>query len=158
LRHDVDRIEQQFDSWRRYVPLKTAQPTLVTQKGQQSYYLLTFVIVQDDEYQFLLRVYRMQPATCNQTLQLGPGALVRLRFKRSEFAEVQAMVYRDGPAIFNQRPDLLACFGDSDLALAAVLDDHLYLLWHLVTKFREQPTEQQPPQVVAMLEITTSRH
>ena len=42
------------------------------------------------------------------------------------------MVKADGPTAFNHRPELITHKGDPDLDLAAVLDDHLYLLWHLV--------------------------
>ena len=49
------------------------------------------------------------------------------------------MVKADGPTAFNHRPELVIRKGDPDPTLAAVLDDHLFLLWHLVTKL--QPPE-----------------
>ena len=95
------------------------------------------VLITSDEYQFTLYGHRVQPATRKRSLQMDRSAVVALRFKRSAFREVQPTVVEDGPNAFNVRPHWLTRQGDEDPDLEAVLDAHLYLLWHLVAKFRE---------------------
>jgi hypothetical protein len=135
-------LESQFDAWRRRVSLRKAQPMLTVERSGTLYYLLAGVNVLDDEYQFTLRASETQPATADQPLRFARGALAGLRFKREEFAQVQAMVRDDGPDAFHVKGYLLIRQGDPDPDLAAVLDDHLHLLWHLVAKL--QPKEANP--------------
>jgi hypothetical protein len=132
-------LDSQFETWRRRVPLRTAQPMHVVEKDGRLYCLMAAVNILDDEYQFTLRAYEIQPATSNRQLEFTCGALAGLRFKRADFAQVQAMVRDDGPTAFHKRSDLLIRKGDPEPDLAAVLDDHLFLFWHLVTKL--QPPE-----------------
>jgi hypothetical protein len=142
VERDGDTIEQQFDNWRRYILLDKPQPMAVVEQDGQLYYLLAGALIHADAYEFALRGYPLQPATRDQPLQLGPGAIAGLVFKRSGFAETQALVAADGPQAFNVKSHLLIRAGDDDPTLAAVLDDHLYLLWHLVTKFEEPVAEE----------------
>ena len=93
----------------------------------------------NDEVQFALRAYETQPATADQPLRFSRGVLAGLRFKRADFPQVQQMVESDGPDTFRVKHHLVIHKGDPDPDLAAVLDDHLYLLWRLVTK--TQPLE-----------------
>jgi hypothetical protein len=143
-------LEIQFDAWRRRVSLRKAQPMLTVERSGTLYTLLAGVNVLADEYQFTLRAYETQPAlssswpdkdrtraTGNQSLEFIRGALAGLRFKRADFPQVQGMVESDGPDTFRVKSHLVIRKGDPDPTLAAVLDDHLSLLWHLVTKLQE---------------------
>lgn len=137
LARDQAELDDQFQRMRRGVSLDKTRAMLLTRRDGQLYYLLVSVLVLEDEYQFTLYGHRVQPATRERSLQIDRSAVVALRFKRSAFREVQPTIIEDGPGAFNARPHWLSRQGDADPNLEAVLDAHLYLLWHLVTKFRE---------------------
>lgn len=127
-------LESQFEAWRRRVPLRQAQPMLTVERGGRLYTLLAAVNVLPGELQFTLRAYETQPARAGQSLRYTRGALVGLRFDRDGFSRARAALEAGGPSALGRRQDLLVRRGDPDPTLAAVLDDHLALLWHLVTK------------------------
>jgi hypothetical protein len=148
---DQAELDDQFQRLRQGVNLNQARAMLVTRRDGRLYYLLVSVLVMEDEYQFTLYGHRVQPATRERSLHFDRSAIAGLRFLRSAFHEVQPTVIEDGPNAFNARSHLLIRQGDEDAVLNAVLDEHLYLLWHLVTKFRE-PDEAAP--VGLYLQIT----
>jgi hypothetical protein len=152
LDRDQESIERQFEKWRHGIFLSKAQPMLVTRRDGRLYYLLASVLILDDEYQFTLHGHQVQPATRDRPLQFDHSAVIGLRFSRSAFANVQPVVTSEGSHAFNARPHLLTRQGDADPALNAVLDEHLYLLWHLVTKFSHgDPLWGQEPELPALV-------
>jgi hypothetical protein len=140
---DQAELDDQFQRLRQGVNLNQARAMLVTRRDGRLYYLLVSVLVMDDEYQFTLYGHRIRPATGEHSLRFDSNAVVGLRFRRSAFHQVQPTVAGEGPNAFNAKPHLLTRQGDEDAALNAVLDEHLYLLWHLVTKF-EEPDDAAP--------------
>jgi hypothetical protein len=150
---DQDRLERQFQDWRHRIHLNKAQPMLVTRQNGHLYYLLAAVLILDDEYQFVLHDHQVQPATYDRPLQFNRSAVVGLRFDRADFANVRPMIASENAATaFSTRPHLLTRQGDTDPTLNAVLDEHLYLLWHLVTKFSHgDPLWGQEPELSTLI-------
>jgi len=137
LVRDEAELDDQFQRMRRGLNLDRTRAMLVTRRDGNLYYLMVSVQIVDAEYQFVLYGHRVQPATRARSLQIDRSAVIALRFKRAAFHEVQSTVAEDGPGAFNARPHWLTRQGDEDPTLNAVLDEHLYLLWHLVVKFQE---------------------
>jgi len=127
-------IETEFVARRSGVPLNVLQPMAVVTRNGNVYYLAAKVLTFPDRYEFSLRVHLTQTATPTRPLQLTRGTMTTLEINRVDFETVQKIIIDAGPSIFNQRPELLGRVGDEDPALAQVLDEHLLLLWHMVTK------------------------
>jgi hypothetical protein len=134
-----DQIEAQFAEWRQGVPLNRLQPLKVAPQNGSVYYLLAEVTVSPEQYEFSLRVHLTQTATPIRPLQLTRGTMAKIAINRADFEALRQLLLADGPTVFSQKPELLSHSGDPDPALQAVLDEHLPLLWHLVTKLEPPP-------------------
>ena len=131
-------IEEQFAIWREGVFLNQLQPMKVVTKEGETYYLLAQVLVFYDHYEFSLRVHPVQTADPMKPLRLMQGAQVSLEVDREDFEAMQELIATEGPAIFEQRPELLIRQGHDNQTLNVILDEHLHLLWHLVTKLEHR--------------------
>jgi hypothetical protein len=140
---EANEIERQFSEWRQGVPLNLLQPLKVIKKNNNTYYLLASLHVTPERFNFALGVYLTQTATPIQPLNLTRGNMAQVEINRGDFEALRQLLLADGPEAFNQRPELLNRLGDNDPALQAVLDEHLPLLWHLVTKL-ELPASLPP--------------
>ncbi len=136
---NADQIETQFAEWRRGVPLNLLQPLKVVQQNGSVYYLLAEITVSPERYEFSLRVHLTQTATPIRPLQLTRGTMAKVAINRADFEALRQLLLAEGPTAFSQKPELLNRSGDRDPALQTVLDEHLPLLWHLVTKLEPPP-------------------
>lgn len=139
----ADEIDRQYAEWRQGVSFKELQPMTVVEQGNNLYYVLAKVEVLPDRYEFSLRAHLTQTATPIRPLQLTRGGMVNVEVKRADFEAVRELMLNAGPNIFSEQPGLITRVGANDPALTAVLDDHLYLLWHMVTKL--EPNQQPGP-------------
>ncbi len=142
---DSAQIEAQFAEWRQGVPLNRLQPMQVVFKNGNVYYLLAEVTVAQDHYEFSLRVHLTQTATPIRPLQLTRGAMAKVNIKRSDFEALRQLLLAEGSEAFNQKPELFNFSGDPDPAMRAVLDEHLPILWSLVTKLEPSANPAAPP-------------
>jgi hypothetical protein len=133
-------IESRFNEWRRGVLLNLLQPMKVVQDGSNIYYLLARTLVLPDHYEFSLRVHLTETATPIRPLRLTRGVSATVKISRAEFEAIRDYIAAAGPQAFNDEPALFERAGDDDPALNAVLDEHLRLLWHLITKLEHQRT------------------
>lgn len=140
LHRNAAAIEAEFAERREGVDLRRLRPLNVVLYDGQLYYLLVKLLALSDRYEFLLQAHRVTPANPNGPLRLSQGVKVTGVIGYEQFEPVQSLLTGDGPRIFNERPELLTRTGDPNLAVNAVLDDHLYLMWHLITKV-EHPAE-----------------
>lgn len=155
---EPDQTERQFDEWRRGVPLNLLQPLKVVKKSSNVYYLLTQLLVSPDRYKFTLRVHLTQTATPIQPLHLTRGTMATVEIKRTHYEALRQLLLAEGPTAFNQQSELLSRRGDQDPAMQAVLNDHLFLLWHLVTKLEHQlPAPDSTPVPTPTLTPTPTR-
>jgi hypothetical protein len=129
-------IRTEFIARQSGVPLNVLQPMTVVSRNGTVYYLVAKVLVYPNRYEFSLRAHVTQTASPTRPLQLTRGTMATLEINRADFETVRQIVIEAGPAVFNERPNLLGRAGDPDPALAEVLDEHLPLLWHLVTKLK----------------------
>jgi hypothetical protein len=134
-REDRQEVDRQLEAHRQGMPLDKGLPIKVVTYRGQTYYLLASINVLDDEYQFLLLGFEIQPATPTAPLVFVRGAVRGLRIKAADFDEVKAMMEADPPLILQQKQQLLNRQGDEDENLAQVLYDNLDILYHLVIKF-----------------------
>jgi len=133
-REDRQEVDRQLEAHRQGMPLDKGLPMKVVTYRGQTYYLLASINVLDDEYQFLLEGFEIQPATSTTPLVFVRGALRGLRVKAADFDEVKAMMQADPPLILQQKQHLLNRQGDEDENLAQVLYDNLDILYRLVTR------------------------
>jgi hypothetical protein len=134
-REDRQEVDRQLEAHRQGMPLDKGLPIKVVIYQGQTYYLLASINVLDDEYQFLLQGFEIQPATPTIPLVFVRGAVRGLRIKAADFDQVKAMMEADPPLILQQKQQLLNRQGDEDENLAQVLYDNLDILYHLVIKF-----------------------
>jgi hypothetical protein len=132
----AEEIDRKYAEWREGVSFKRLQP-------MNLYYLLAKVEVFPDHYEFSLRAHLTQTATPIRPLQLTRGGMAKVEVKRTDFEAVRKLMLSAGPNVFNEQPGLITRVGANDPALTAVLDDHLNLLWHMVTKL--EPSQQPGP-------------
>ncbi len=132
-------IESRFAAWREGVLLDVLQPLKVVEQDGGVYYLVAKALVFPDRYEFFLQAHITQTATPIRPLQLTRGAMAKIEVERADFEAIRQLMIEAGPTVFNEKPELFSRVGDNDPALAAVLDDHLHLLWHMVTKLEHQP-------------------
>ena len=135
-----EQIEGQFTLWRDGVAMNVLQPMKVIREGSNAYYLLAQVLVSPDLYEFSLRAHPVQPASPIEPLTISRGAMAKVEIKRADFETMHELLVDAGPAAFEQRPALLNRMGSDNSALITILDDHLELLWHLVTKLEDRPS------------------
>ena len=84
--------------------------------------------------------------------------MATVEIKRTDYEALRKLLLADGPTAFNQKPELLNRSGDNDPAMQAVLDEHLSLLWHLVTKLEHQlPEPDSTPVPTPTLTPTPTR-
>jgi hypothetical protein len=131
-------IEEQFAAWREGVFLNQLQPMEVVTKDGETYYLLAQVLVFYDHYEFSLRVHPVQTADPMKPLRLMQGTRISLEVDREDFEAMQELIATEGPVVFKQRPELLTRQGQGGQTLNVILDEHLHLLWHLVTKLEHR--------------------
>ncbi len=135
---DATEIEQIFVDRRTGVNLDRLQPMLVVEEEGRPYYLLAKVLVSFDRYTFALNLYPVEPADPITPMSLRPGTTAQLEINRDEFKALQELVEDAGPTVFNDQPQLLTRQGSTDETVTAVMDENLYLLWHLITKFEHE--------------------
>ena len=153
---DVNQIEQTFADRREGVNLDKLQPLRVVKEDGQLYYLLAKVLVSYNRYEFYLQTHPVQPADPMRPMDIRPGASVGVAIDRDEFEALQKLLREGGPEAFADNPDLLIYAGSSAQALTAVQDDHLHLLWHLITKFEHQPPDPKIPTATPTITPTPS--
>ncbi len=129
-------LESQFARWRDGVLLNELQPLLVVEREGESYYILTKVQAWPNRYDFSLRVHLVQKGTHTEPLRLTRGSSADISISRSDFHKVQANLQANGPNALSQQRDLWHQRGDHSAAMTQVLEEHLFLLWHLVTKLK----------------------
>lgn len=135
-----EQIESQFSAWRDGVAMNVLQPMKVIRQGSNTYYLLAQVLVSSDLYEFSLRAHPVQPASPIEPLTVSRGAMAKVEIKRADFETMRELLVDAGPSAFEQRSALLNRLGSDNSALTTILDDHLELLWHMVTKLEDQPS------------------
>ncbi|MEW5959919.1 MAG: hypothetical protein AB1801_19530 [Chloroflexota bacterium] len=135
---DATAIQNQFDVWRAGVPLNLLQPMAVVTDNNDLYHLVAKALVWPDRYEFSLRAYFVQTATPMRQLQLTRGAMANLEVNRADFKSVQQLLLAAGPTVFYDRPELLRRAGGNNAASQRALDEHLPLLWHMVTKLEHR--------------------
>ncbi len=140
---DAPTIEEQFSVQRQGVPLNILQPMTVVEQDGNIYYLVAKTLVTPEHYLFSLRIHLTQTATPIRPLQLTRGAMANVEISRAEFEAVRQLMMAAGPEVFRDQPELLTRSGSNDPALSEVLNQHLPLLWHMVTKLihREPPVD-----------------
>ena len=121
------------------------QPMLVVEQNGQLYYLLAKVAVDYDKYEFLLRLYPVQPADPMRPMNLRPGISAGMQIDRSEFDRLTQLLLDQGPDIFSDQPDLLTRQGREDETLTKIMNDNLHLLWHLMTKLEHELPDPSLP-------------
>ncbi len=141
----ADKIDNQFAAWREGVFLNVLQPLKVVTQDNNVYYLLAKVLVFPDRYEFVMCAHLVQTATPIRPLQLTRGTVAKVEVKRADFEAVHELMVATGPTVFNQKPGLLSRTGNTDPALVAVLNDHLHLLWHMVTKLEHKRPKPDVP-------------
>jgi len=132
-------VQAQFTTWRGGVFLNQLQPLAVIEEGGDSYYLIAQVLVFPDRYQFSLRAHPVQVADPLQPLRLVQGTMVSSEFERAEFELLREELLSAGPTIFNTDATLTQRQGSDNTVLHTILDDHLDLLWLMVTKLEHIP-------------------
>jgi hypothetical protein len=147
---DNNQIEAQFIELRQGVNLDQWQPMTVVKQENQLYYVLARLQVLYDRYKFSLRVHPVQPANPMQPMSLRPGTMAEVEINRSEFEALQTLIEEVGSTAFEKHPELLSRQGNNNQPLIGVLDQHLELLWHMITKFEHKlpdPTRATPTPV-----------
>ena len=143
--YDESHIEPIFADRRHGVNLNQLQPMLVVENESQPYYLLARVMISKDTYEFSLQAHPVEIADSSHPLSLRPGAISRVTVQQSEFRTLQARAADSGPNFFAQNPELVTRLGASQREMGTVLDNHLHLLWHIVTKFGPEPSHLNQP-------------
>lgn len=141
LINEADQLENLFNERRRGVSLNNLQPMTIVKQDNNVYYLLASVIVHPERYEFSLRVHQVQTATPIRPLLLTRGVMAQLDIPQADLADTQQLLGEAGPTAFNDQPALYQRIGHDDPTLNTILDDHLYLLWHMATKL-ELPTDE----------------
>jgi hypothetical protein len=142
---DPATIEEEFTAHREGVSLDILQPMDVVREEDHRYYLVAKVSISPDRYLFSLRVHLTQTATPIRPLQLTRGAGANLEIDRTDFEAVRQLIVAAGPDVFLQQPELLSRSGNNDPSLVRVLDQNLFLLWHMVTKLVHEPVPANLP-------------
>jgi hypothetical protein len=153
---DINQIEQTFTDRRMGVNLDKLQPMRVVEEDGQLYYLLAKVLISYNRYEFYLRTHPVQPADPMRPMDIRPGASVGVAIDRDEFEALQKLLRAAGPEAFADNPDLLTHAGSSAQELTAVQNDHLHLLWHLITKFEHRPPDPKIPTATPTITPTPS--
>lgn len=140
---DETQLEAQFADRRLGVDFNSWRPMTIVRIDNEMYYLLGKVTVTFTDYEFALRIHPVKPANPMEPMQIRPGMIASVAIDRTEFSEFQEMVSQSNPTLFNERPELLSRIGSSSESLMAVFDDHVDLLWHLITKFEHKLPDPQ---------------
>ena len=142
---DNAQIDAEFADRRNGVDMNQLQPMLVVEQDGELYYLLAKVVVDYSNYEFWLQLYPVQPADPMSPMNLRPGISAGMQIERSEFDKLTQLLLDQGPDIFNDQPDLLKRTGRDDETMTAIMDENLYLLWHLMTKLEHEPPDPSLP-------------
>lgn len=142
---ETTEIEAVFEDRRTGVNLDTLQPLLIVDGETQPYFLLAKIGVSFERYKFSLHIYPLQPADPITPLSIRPGASAEVEINRDELETLQDLLNNAGPTAFNEQPQLLMRQGSTDEVMIEILDEHLDLMWHLITKFEHQPPDPTIP-------------
>lgn len=142
---DAAQIEEIFLDRRSGVNLDQLQPMTVVKRDGQVYYLLAKIAVSYDRYEFDLRTYPVEIADPMRPMNLRPGVSAGVEIERDEFDPLQKLLIDEGPAAFENNPDLLVRKGGANETLVEIQNEHLELLWHLITKFEHQLPDSSVP-------------
>jgi len=153
---DPNQLEAIFTDRRTGVLLNQLQPMTTIEQDDQLYYLLAKVIVSYDSYEFSLRTHPVKPADPMTPMEIRPGASVGVKINRDEFAALQKLLIEDGLSAFDENPNLLLHDGSTDQTLIEIQNEHLDLLWHLITKFEHQPPDSSIPTATPTITPTPS--
>ena len=135
-----DEIARQFEAYKTAVSLKQGVPMKVEERGGKTYYVMAAINVQEDEYQFLLQAYEIQPATEESPLEFLQGSLVAMRIVTDAFTEIQDQMRQEDPVVLRTKADLLVREGSRDPDLERVLNENLDILYYLITKVQLGPS------------------
>ncbi len=142
---DENEIEEEFAQRRNGVDLGMLQPMLVVEQGGELLLVVARVVVTYERYEFWLQVHPVRKADPMRVMELSPGAAAGVEINRAEFAKLQQLLEDAGLSAFDEQPDLLIRRGRQDETLAGVMDENLYLLWHLLTKFKHELPDPNVP-------------
>lgn len=142
---DNNDLESMFAVRRSGVALDELQPLTVIREGGNIYYLLARISVSHNRYEFSLHLYPVQPADPMRPMEISPGVTAGVEIDRTEFADLQQLLRDSGPSALEEHPELLIRRGRTNAALTQIMDNHLHLLWHLVTKFQHQLPDPSLP-------------
>jgi hypothetical protein len=135
---DDTEVQNIFGNRRTGVALTELQPMRVIHHEGDPYYLVAKILIHYDRYDFSLRLYPVQIADPMRPMNLRPGVTADIEINRNEFEKLQTLVKEAGPAAFKDKPELLLRRGGPNETLTPLLDEHLDLMWHMVTKFEHQ--------------------
>lgn len=153
---DANQMEGIFSDRRTGINLNQLQPMTVVDENGQLYYLLAKILVTYNQYAFSLQSYPLEIADPMRPMNLRPGASVGVEINRNEFEALQTLLRDAGPEAFEENPELLTRTGSNNKALVDVQDEHLHLLWHLITKFEHQPPDPSVPTATPTVTATPS--
>jgi hypothetical protein len=153
---DPAEIEETYRRRQQAIDLNQLQPLLIVEQGGQSYYLLAEVEISYHQYAFKLQLHPIQPADPMRPLELHPGVSTGVEIDRTDFGKLQTLVRRGGPEVFASHPELLTRRGMENELLTEVMDEQLYLLWHLITKFEHTPPDPSRPTPTSVPTATPS--
>ena len=153
---DNMEIKTRFGQRQEGVSLNKLQPMSVVREAGALHYLLAQVNVSYEQYKFLLQVHRVQTADPMRPMELDSGARVAVEIDRAEFEKLQELVLEAGPDVFSEHPELLTTAGKDDETLAGILDENVYLLWHLITKFEHSLPDPALPTPTPLPTVTPS--
>ena len=135
-----DEITRQFEAYKAGVSLKQGVPMKVEERGGKTYYVMAAINVLEDEYQFLLQAYEIQPATKESPLEFLQGGLVSMRIAKDAFTEIQDQMRQEDPFVLMTKADLLVREGSRDPDLERVLNGNLDIPYYLITKVQLGPS------------------
>ncbi|MDX1521400.1 MAG: hypothetical protein R3264_07220 [Anaerolineae bacterium] len=137
----IAAVEERFNLWRDGVFLNQLQPMKIVEEAGERYFIVAEAQAFPDRYQFSLRTHTVQVADPMQPLRLIQGTMATVELDRADFETVQQQIEADGPLAFNENPDLVSRLGSDSPILNQILDEHLSLLWHMVTKLEHEPPD-----------------
>ena len=156
LMTDPAQIESLFSDRRSGVDLNQLQPMTVVEENGELYYLLAKVIIAYNRYEFQLYTHPVEMADPMRPMNIRPGGSVGVEIDRDEFEALQRLLTDAGPAAFEENPELLSRQGSDGQELNGVADEHLNLLWHLITKFEHRDPDPTVPTATPTVTPTPS--
>jgi len=134
---DPAQIDEQFSQMRNGVPLDHAAPMKVIERDGKHFYVMAAMMTDSPHvFEAQLRIYDFTPATESATLQFHRGIIAAII---SDFDD-QIKLKKQMAA---KQTIQLALAGDLDPDLRALIDENIYILKALISKF--DPTSAPRP-------------